>query len=106
MKKLSIHAPVTETIQYVVEGQQKYPNNKKAQNKEEKADIDQIWQSQAKESVVSLRQVEMQYKVLSLMLQARNMVLLNVGYLKQYVFLLLINYKFYCYWLQRRPMEA
>ena len=49
MKKLSIHAPVSETIQYVVEGQQKYPNNKKAQNKEEKADIDQIWQSQTKE---------------------------------------------------------
>ena len=105
MKTLSIHAPVTETIQYVVEEQQKYPN-KKAWNKEEKTDIDQIWQSQTKEGVVSLRQVEMQYKVLSLMLQARNMVLLNVGYLKQYVFLLLINYKFYCYWLQRRPMEV
>ena len=61
MKKLSIHDPVTETIQYVVEGQQKYPNNIKAQNKEEKTDIDPIWQLQSKESVVSLRQVEMQY---------------------------------------------
>ena len=51
-----------------------------------KTDIDQIWQSQTKESVVSLIQVEMQYEVLSSMLQARNMVLLNIGYLKQYVF--------------------
>ena len=106
MKKLSIHAPVAETIQYAVEGLQKYPNYIKAQNKEEKTDIDQIWQSQTKESVVSLRQVEMQYEVLSLMLQARNMVILNVGYLNQYVFLLLINYKLYCSWLQRRPMEV
>ena len=87
MKKLSIHAPVTETIQYVAEGQQKSPNNIKAQNKEDKIDIDQIWQSQNKESVVSLRQVEMQYDVLSLIIQARNMVLLNVGYLKQKVFI-------------------
>ena len=45
MKKLSIHAPVTETIQYVVEGQQKYPNNMRAQNEEEKTDIDQIRQT-------------------------------------------------------------
>ena len=64
-----------------------------------KTDIDQIKQSQIKESVVSLMQVEMQYEVLSLILQSRNMVLFNVGYLKQYVFLLLINYKFYSYWL-------
>ena len=83
----------------MLEGQQKYPSNIKALNKEQKTDIDQIWQSHIKESVVSLRQVEIQYEVLSLMLQARNMMLLNVGYLKQYVFLLLINYKFYCYWL-------
>ena len=45
-----------------------------------------MWQSQIKESVVSLRQVEMQCEVLSLMLQARNMMLLHVGYLKQYIF--------------------
>ena len=45
MKKLSIHFPVTETIQYVVEGQQKYPNNMRAQNEEEKTDIDQIRQT-------------------------------------------------------------
>ena len=63
MKKLSIHAPVAETIQYAVEGLQKYPNYIKAQNKEEKTDIDQIWQSQTKESVVSLREVEMQYEL-------------------------------------------
>ena len=87
MKKLSIHAPVTETIQYVAEGHEKNPNNIKAQNKEDKTDIDQIWQSQNKESVVSLRQVEMQYDVLSLIIQGRNMVLLNVGYLKQKVFI-------------------
>ena len=70
MKKISIHSPVTEKIQYVLEGQQKHPNNIKAQNKEQKTDIEQIWQSQIKESVVSLGQVEMQYKVISLMLQA------------------------------------
>ena len=35
---------------------------------------------------MSLRQVEMQDEVFSLMLQARNMMLLNVGHLKQYVF--------------------
>ena len=34
----------------------------------EQTDIDQIWQSQTKESIVSLSQVEMQYEVLSLML--------------------------------------
>ena len=50
-------------IQYVVEGQQKYPNNIKVQNKEKKTNIDQIWQSQIKEIAVSLRQVEMQYEV-------------------------------------------
>ena len=99
MKKVSIHSQVTETILYVVEGQQKYPNIIKAQNKEEKTDIDHIWHSQTKESVVSLRQVEMQYEILSLMLQAQNMMmLLNVGYLKQYVFC--------CYWLQTGAMEV
>ena len=36
---------------------------------------------------MSLRQVEMQYKVFSLMLQARNMMLLNVGHLKQCFFI-------------------
>ena len=36
MKKISIHSAVAERIQYVVEGQQKYPNNIKAQNKEKK----------------------------------------------------------------------
>ena len=34
----------------------------------------------------------MQEEALSLMLQARNVMLPNVGYLKQYVFLLLINF--------------
>ena len=36
---------------------------------------------------MSLRQVEMQYEVFSLMLQARNMMLLNVGHLKQCFFI-------------------
>ena len=43
---------------------------------------------------MSLRQVEMQYKVFSLMLQARNMMLHNMGHLKQYVFLLLQTINF------------
>ena len=62
MKK-SIHSPVAEKIQYVAEEQEKYPNNIKAQNKEKKTDIDQIWKSQIKEIAVTLRQVEMQYDV-------------------------------------------
>ena len=71
MKKRNIHSPVPETIQYMVEGQQKYPNNINAQKKEEKTDADQIWQEQTKESVVSLRLARMQEKALSLMLQAQ-----------------------------------
>ena len=38
MKKRNIHSPVPETIQYMVEGQQIYPNNINAQKKEEKTD--------------------------------------------------------------------
>ena len=45
-----MRSPVPETIQYMVEGQQKYPNNINAQKKEEKTDADQIWQGQTKES--------------------------------------------------------
>ena len=87
MKKRNIHSPVPETIQYMVEGQQKYPNNINAQKKEEKTDTDQIWQAQTKESVVSLRLARMQEEALSLMLHARNLMLPNEGYLKQYVFI-------------------
>ena len=86
MKKRNIHSPVPETIQYMVEGQQKYPNNINAQKKEEKTDTDQIWQAQTKESVVSLRLAKMQEEALSLMLKAQNVMLPNVGYLKEYVF--------------------
>ena len=86
MKKRNIHSPVPETIQYMVEGQQKYPNNINAQKKEEKTDTAQIWQAQTKESVVSLRLAKMQEEALRLMLQVRNLMLPNVGYLKQCVF--------------------
>ena len=79
MKKLNIHFPVPETIQYMVEGQQKYPNNINAQKKEEKTDTDQIRQAQTKESVVSLRLAKMQQEALSIMLKARNLMLPNVG---------------------------
>ena len=48
--------------------------------------IAMIWQAQARESVVSFRLVKMQDEVISLMLQARNLMLPNMGYLKQYVF--------------------
>ena len=41
--------------------------------------------------VVSLRLAKIQEETLSLMLEARNLMLPNVGDLKQYVFLLLIN---------------
>ena len=91
MKKRNIHFSVPETIQYMVEGQQKYPDNINAQKKREKSDTDQIWQVQTKESVVSLRLAMMQEEALNLILKARNWMLPNVGYLKQYVFLLLIN---------------
>ena len=91
MKKWNIHSTVTETIQLVVVGQQKYPKNVNAQNKEEKTDIDQIQHTQTRESVVSLTLARMQDEVLSLMLQARNLMLLNVGYLKEYFFLFLAN---------------
>ena len=91
MKKRHKHFPVPETIKYMVEGQQKYLNNINAQKKEENTDTYQIWQVQTKESVVSLRLAKMQEKALSLMLKAQNLMPLNVGYLKQYVFLLLIN---------------
>ena len=91
MKKQNIHFPVPETIKYMVEWQQKYLNNINAQKEEEKTDTDQIWQAQTKESVVSLRLAKIQEEALSLMLKARNLMLPNVGYLKQYVFLLLIN---------------
>ena len=70
----------------MVERQQKYPNNINIQKKEEKIDTDQIWEAQTKESVVSLRLAKMQEAALSLMLQARNLMLPKVGYLKQYVF--------------------
>ena len=86
-----MHSPVIEIIQYVVAGQQKYPNNINAQNKEEKTDTDQIQHTQTRESVVSLRPAKMQDEVLSLMLKARNFMLPNVGYLKQYVFLVPAN---------------
>ena len=65
--------------------------------KRKNTDIDQIWQLQVKESVVSLRQDEMQYEVWILMLQIRDMILLNVGSRRQYVFLLPVNYKFSYY---------
>ena len=91
MKKRNIYSPVRKTIQYRVEGQQKYPNNINAQKKEEKTDTDQICQAQTKESVVSLRLARMQGEALILMLQARNLMLSNAGYLKQYVFF--ITYK-------------
>ena len=83
MKKRNIHFPAPETIYYMKEGQQKYPNNINAQKKEEKTDTDQIWQAQTKESVVSLRLAKMQDEALSLMLQSRNLMLPNVGYLQQ-----------------------
>ena len=102
MKKINIHTPDTETIQYVLEGQQKYPNNIKAQNKEEKAHTDKIWKSQTKESVVSLRLAKMQYKVLSLTLQARNLMPSKITTLQKYfinlgvfVFVLFL-FKFVC----------
>ena len=44
----------------------------KDQNKEGKTDIDQILQSQTKDSAVSLRPAKMQYEVLRLMLQNQN----------------------------------
>ena len=72
MKKQNIHSPIPETIQYMVEGQQKYPNNINAQKKEEKTDTAQIWQAQTKESVVSLRLAKMEDVALSLMLQSGN----------------------------------
>ena len=68
MKKRNIHSAVPETIQYMVEGHQKYPNNINAQKKEEKTDIAQIWQAQTKESAVSLSLSKMQDEALSLML--------------------------------------
>ena len=74
-----MHSPVPETIQYMVEGQQKYPNNINAQKKEEKTDTAQIWQAQTKESVVSLRLAKMQDEALSLMLQSQNLMLPNVN---------------------------
>ena len=80
MKKRNIYSPVPKTM---VEGQQKYPNNINAQKKEEKTDTAQIWQAQTKESVVSLRLAKMQDEALSLMLQSRNLMLPNVGYLQQ-----------------------
>ena len=83
MKKRNIYSPVPETIQYMMEGQQKYPNKINAQKKEEKTDTAQIWQAQTKESVVSLRLAKMQDEALSLMLQSRNLMLPNVGYLQQ-----------------------
>ena len=72
MKKRNIHFSVPETIQYMVEGQQKYPNNINTQKKREKTDTDQIWQVQTKESVVSLRLAKMQEEALNLILKARN----------------------------------
>ena len=56
-----------------------------------KTDKDEIWQLQTKQSVVSLIPDKMLQEVLSLMLQARNLMLLNMGYLKQYFNLFLIN---------------
>ena len=56
-----------------------------------KTDIDEIWQLQIKQSLVSLIPDKMLQEVLSLMLQARNLMLLNMGYLKQYFILFLIN---------------
>ena len=56
-----------------------------------KTDIDEIWQLQIKHSLVSLIRDKMLQEVLSLMLQARNLMLLNMGYLKQYFILFLIN---------------
>ena len=56
-----------------------------------KTDIDEIWQLQIKQSLVSLILDKMLQEVLSLMLQARNLMLLNMGYLKQYFILFLIN---------------
>ena len=72
MKKRNIHFSVPETIQHMVEGQQKYPNNINTQKKREKTDTDQIWQVQTKESVVSLRLAKMQEEALNLILKARN----------------------------------
>ena len=102
MKKLNIHSPVTETVQYVVAGQKKYANNISAQNKEEKADTDYIQHTETRESVVSLRLAKVQDEVLSLMLQARTLMLPKVGYLKQYVFYSLQT-KFYCNLLKTKP---
>ena len=87
-----MHSPGTEKIQYVVEGEQKCPSNKKAYKKEEKTVIDQIWQSQTKESAVSLRLAKIKYEVFSLMFQAQNLMLPNVGFLKKHIFLLPKNY--------------
>ena len=91
MKKQNIHSAVPETILYLAEGQQTYPNNINAQKKEDKTDIDQIWQAQTKNRVVSLRLAKKQEEALSLMLQSRKFMIPNVSYLKQYVFLLLVN---------------
>ena len=102
MKKWNIHSPVTETIQYVVAGQQKNLDNINAQSKEEKTDTDQIQHTQTKESVVSLRITKMQDEVISLMLQSRNLMLPNVGYLKQYFFYSLQT-KCYCNLLKTKP---
>ena len=60
-------------------GRKKYPNNINAQKKEEKADTDYIWKVQAKESLLSLRLAKIQKEALCLMLQARNLMLPNLG---------------------------
>ena len=88
MKKLNIHSPVTERIQYVVATQRKYPNNTNAQNKEEKTETDYIQHTQTRESVVSLMLGKMPDEVLSLMLQAPDLMLPYVGYLNQYFVLI------------------
>ena len=85
-----MHIPVPETIQYMVKGQQKYPKNINPQKKE-KTDTDQIWQAQTKDSVVSLRLAKIQEDAFSLMFKAQNLMLLDVRYLMQYVFLMDIN---------------
>ena len=68
----------------MVEGYQKYPNNINAEKKRKK--LIQIRSGKHRLERVSLRLAKMQEEALSLMLKARNLMLLNVDYLKQYVF--------------------
>ena len=64
-----MHLPGTKTIQYVVGGQQNYPNNIKFKIKKI-TNENKILQLRTKETVVSFGLVKMQYEVLDLPLDA------------------------------------